>query len=601
MVEFDTEFGKIELPKNEAMMLDYRGYRGDTTLKKAGVKIEWTRELMAEYKKCAKDPIYFIETYMKVVHPDHGLVEFKLRVYQRRLIKNIHENRRCITTMARQSGKSTAVIGYLLWYILFNKYKLVMLLANKAPTAREILGKAQLAFSMLPKFLQQGVVEWNKGSIVLENGCRALAEATSSDSIRGFTSNVLILDEAAHIEQWEEFSKSTLPTIAAGLTTKVVMISTPNGMNHFWSYWNLAQYWKTPTAELPPGIKWNKYIPLLVTWREVPGREEQWYEETMAEMNFDQDKFNQEYECQFLGSSGTLIAGWKLKELATDVRIPLIPVQKDSGLYEYIRPIKDHIYTMTADVSEGKALDYSTFHVVDITDTPYTQACVFRSNLTTPGDFAEIMFRTAKAYNNAYILIEYENLGPVVAWEIFGEFDYENLVCTESAGRTGKRITFRSGKAVDQGIKMTPIVRQQGCSLLKLLVEQNQLKLSDYHTIQELSRFSKKNNKFQAEEGAHDDLVMALVVFGWMSNQQFFKDLTNVDILKKLRDKSQDDIEEDLIPFGFIDRGEVGPTTAELYRWPDLWRGTQRPINNYSPYKFGLTPEADEIEWLPNF
>jgi hypothetical protein len=589
MGEYRTEFGKIELPDQEVQMLDYRGYRGDQTLKRAGVKIEWTRELMVEYKKCSLDPIYFIENYMKVVHPDHGLVEFKLRVYQRRLIKNIHENKRCITTMARQAGKSTAVVGYLLWYILFNKHKLVMLLANKAPTAREILGKAQLAFSQLPKFLQQGVVEWNKGSMVLENGCRALAEATSSDSIRGFTANILILDETAHIEQWEEFSKSTLPTIAAGNTSKIVMISTPNGMNHFWSYWNLAQYWKTAPKDLPPGVRWNKYIPLLVTWKDVPGREEEWYQDTLAEMNFDQDKFNQEYECQFLGSSGTLIAGWKLKELANEVRIPLVPVQRDHGLYEYVRPVKGHVYAMTADVSEGKGLDYSAFHVVDITETPYTQVSVFRSNQSTPGDFAEIMYRTAKAYNNAYILVEYENMGPVVAWEIFGEFDY------------GKRVTFRSGKAVDQGIKMTPLTKQQGCSLLKLLVEQNQLKLSDYHTIQELSRFSKKNNKFQAEEGATDDLVMALVVFGWLSNQQYFKDLTNIDIIKSLRDKNPDQIEEELIPFGFIDRGEIGPSTVDLHRWPDLWRGTQRPMDNYSPYKLGLTPDADDIEWLPNF
>ena len=297
MTIIKTDVGDFELPKLEAKYIGYKGFRGDSLLKKPGVHIEWTPELIKEYAKCANDPIYFIETYMKIIHVDHGLVPFKLRGYQIQLIKNLHENRRCIITCARQSGKSTAVIGYLLWYILFNVHKTAMILANRGQTAREILGKAQLAYFYLPQWLQSGVEEWNKGSITLENGSRVIAESTSSDSIRGYTANLLIIDEAASIQHAEDFFTSVIPVITSGETTKIVQISTPKGLNHYYKTWQSALLFDKDPATLPDNVRWNGYTPLLVTWKEVPGRDQKWYDETIAEMNFNYDKFDQEYNC----------------------------------------------------------------------------------------------------------------------------------------------------------------------------------------------------------------------------------------------------------------------------------------------------------------
>ena len=270
-------------PKDKKLVekyIDFKGYRGDISLKRAGVEVEWTPELLAEYQKCADDPIYFIENHMKIISGDEGLILFKLRDYQRILINNMHNNRHCITTMARQSGKSSAVTAYLLWYILFNEYKTVLLLANNAETAREILGKAQIAYMHLPKFIQQGIIDggWNKGSMMLENGSRAIAMSTADTAARGYTANILILDEAAHIEHWDDFSSSTLPTVSSMKTSKIMMISTPFGLNHFWDYWEKARLMNMPKDQWPPNTKWNGYVPLRVSWDQVPGRDADWLE-----------------------------------------------------------------------------------------------------------------------------------------------------------------------------------------------------------------------------------------------------------------------------------------------------------------------------------
>jgi hypothetical protein len=567
MTKLEIEgLGEIELPEAEARFIDYRGYRGFALLKRAGVKIEWTPELMAEYKKCSEDPIYFIEKYCQIVHVDRGLVPFKLYPYQKQLILNMHKNRFTITTMARQSGKSTAVIAYLLWFVLFNSYKTVLILANKAETAREILGKAALAYLHLPKHIQQGVTDWNKGSLMFENGSRAVALSTSDVAARGYAANILVIDEAAHIERWEAFAQSTLPIVSSGETTKIAMISTPSGLNHFYAYWEKAKLYNVPKDQIPPNMQWNGYIPLMVRWNEVPGRDHNWFEETMRQLNFDQAKFDQEYNCDFIGSSGTLIAGWKLKEL-----VAKIPLYAKDGLFKYIEPKKDHLYTMTCDVSEGKGFDYSTFQVSDITKMPYQQVAVFRSNTITPGDFSEIMYRTAKAYNSASVLIEYENLGPVVSFELFNNLEYENILFTKSAGRLGKQITHRNAPQTDLGLKMTTLTKSQGCSMLKLLIEQNQYIINDQNTIEELSRFIRDGKSYAAEEGTHDDLVMPLVIFGWLSNQQYFKDMNEISTLTGLRDMNPGQIEEELMPFGFIlhEPEPVLPSTADLHR--DLW------------------------------
>ena len=532
------------------------GYKGNVLLKKTNQNIEWTPELVQEYIKCQNDPVYFTENYMKIISINEGLTSFKLYGYQKEMVTSFKNNRYSIVTTARQAGKSTTTCAFILWYIIFHPDKTVALLANKGDTAREILGRVQLAYQHLPKWLQQGVVEWNKGSFVLENNSRVLAAATSASAIRGYTINLLFIDEAAFIDNWDEFFTSVYPTISSGSESKIILVSTPNGLNHFHATW----------ANAEKGT--NGYHPILVNWQAVPGRDEKWKQDTLAGMNFDLEKFDQEYNCEFLGSSGSLIAGWKLKELVAQAPI----LQKD-GLTQFFKPEEGRIYMMVCDVSRGKGLDYSAFQLVDVTKMPYQQAAVYRNNNITPVDYADVIHRVAKAYNNASVLVEVNDIGEQVSHSLHYDFGYEHILFTENAGRSGKRITAGfGGTNVDKGIRTTKIVKSVGCSILKLLVEQNQLIVNEVNTISELGTFSKKGNSYEAEPGKHDDLVMCLVLFAWLSDQQYFKDYTNINTLNSLRDKTEDDMEQDMAPFGFIDSGRDDFIEEDYEKYvPDAW------------------------------
>lgn len=516
-----------------------RGYNGNANLKRSNQAIEYTPDMVAEYLKCAEDPVYFTETYMKIINVDKGLVNFKLYDYQKKMLRSMQNERYTIIATARQAGKSTTTCAFILWYILFNTDKTVALLANKGETAREILGRVQLAYQHLPKWLQQGVKEWNKGSFELENNSRVLAAATSSDAIRGYSINLLFIDEAAFIDTWDEFFTSVYPTISSGQESKIVLVSTPNGLNHFYSLWKNAEE------------KRNQYNPIKVMWWDVPGRDEKWQQDTLAAMNFDKEKFEQEYCVEFMGSSGTLISGWKLKELVHEN-----PVQKKDGFYMYKPPIENNVYAIVADVSRGKGLDYSAAQIINVTKMPYDQVAVYHNNSITPADYASTLHQIAKFYNHAPVLVEINDIGEQVSHTLHSEFEYDNVMFTESAGRSGKRITSGFGANIDKGIRTTKTVKNIGCSILKLLIEQNQLVINDFNTIQELAKFSKKGDSYQAESGAHDDLVMGLVLFAWLSDQQYFKDITNINTLMKLREKSEEDIMNDLLPFGYVDGGE---------------------------------------------
>jgi len=536
-----------------------KGYNGNVLLKRANQQIEWTEDLVQEWVKCSEDPLYFIKTYMKIITLNEGLQTYQPWPYQEEMIKKFVDNRYTIVTTARQAGKSTTTCAFILWYIIFQADKTVALLANKGETAREILGRVQLAYQHLPTWLQQGVKEWNKGSFELENNSRVIAAATSASAIRGYTINLLFIDEAAHIENWDEFFTSVYPTISSGTDSKIVLVSTPNGLNHFYSTWQNAIEGR------------NGYANILVSWKDVPGRDEAWKEETIAGMNFDHEKFNQEMNCQFLGSSGTLISGWKLKEM-----VHLSPLTERDGLSQYVEPEKEHVYVMVCDVSRGKGLDYSAFQVLDVTNMPYKQVCTFRNNSLTPIDYADVIYRIAKNYNNALVLVEINDIGEQVSHSIHYDFGYDNMLFTENGGRRGKRVTSGFGsKKSDKGIRTTKIVKSIGCSMLKLLIEQNQLVVNDFTTINELSTFSKKRNSYEAEPGKHDDLVMCLVLFAWLSDQQYFKDHTDINTLSSLREKTADDMEQDLAPFGFLmngreDQGLEIDSYHENYA-PDEW------------------------------
>ena len=534
-----------------------KGYKGNILLKKSNQNIEWTPDLVQEYIRCSQDPVYFTETYMKIISINEGLINFKLYDYQKTMLKSFAANRFNIITTARQAGKSTTTCAFILWYIIFHQDKTVALLANKGDTAREILGRIQLAYQHLPKWLQQGVKEWNKGSFELENNSRVIAAATSTDAIRGYSINLLFIDEAAFIENWDEFFTSVYPTISSGNESKIILVSTPNGLNHFYSIWLNAVEQR------------NQYQYIKVNWKDVPRRDEQWRQDTLAAMNFDTEKFEQEYNCEFLGSSGTLISGWKLKEL---IHQPSL-AERD-GLTQYFMPTEGHVYLMVCDVSRGKGLDYSAFQLVDVTKMPYQQACMYRNNAISPIDYADVIHRVAKAYNNASVLVEINDIGEQVSHSLHYDFGYENVLFTENAGRSGKRITggFGGGN-VDKGIRTTKIVKSVGCSILKLLIEQNQFIVNDFHTINELSTFSKKGTSFKAESGKHDDLVMCLVLFAWLSEQQYFKDYTNINTLMSLREKTEEDMEQDMSPFGFFDdgRGDIIDTDQIEKFVPDSW------------------------------
>ena len=528
-----------------------KGYNGNTNLKKKGVSIEWDQEKLQEYLRCARDPKYFAQKYIKIVHVDHGLIPIDLYDYQEEIIDKITNGRRVVVNTSRQAGKTTTAVVVILHYILFNDHKTVALLANKGDAAREILERIKIAFEALPKWLQQGVIEWNKGSVEFENGCKILASATSGSAIRGKSISFLYIDETAFVENWDEFFASVFPTISSGNTTKILFTSTPNGLNHFYKTCEGA---KNDT---------NGYEYVEVPWQRVPGRDENWRKETLAAMDHDLQKFAQEFCCEFQGSSGTLISGSKLKALVT--KIPLID---KNNIKMYETPIVGHNYVCVADVSRGKGLDYSAFQIIDVTEMPYKQVCVFRDNFILPLDYADIIFRTSKGYNEASILVEINDIGQQVAESLLYDFDYENVLYTSNNGRSGKIISS-GGKGQELGIRTTKTVKSIGCSVVKMLIEQDQLVINDFDTINELSTFSKKANSFEAESGCHDDMVMCLVLFAWLSDQKYFREITDINTLAKLREKTNDDLDAEMFSFGFIETGHDEPLIIEVSgnRW----------------------------------
>lgn len=535
-------------------------YRGNNNLKNSNVSIGWTKEMMEEWVRCKNDPIYFSEKYIKIVHVDHGFIPIELYDFQRALITSVHENRSTVAVTGRQQGKTTTAVCIILHYVLFNDFKLVALLANKGESSREILHRIKLAYEALPDWLQQGVVEWNKGSIELENGSIVLAASASSSNIRGKSCSLVYIDETSFVEGWDEFSASVLPTLSSGKTTKLLYTSTPNGLNHFYQI----------CASAKSGD--NGFMYHEVPWWEIPGRDEAWKEETLKSLNYNMQQFEQEYCCSFQGSMTTLIEGSALRRLQ-----PQIPCHETVNLKIYVKVEEGHKYVCVVDVSRGKGLDYSAFSIIDITEMPYRQVAVFRDNTITPIEYAESIFRLCKTYNEAAVLVEVNDIGQQVSDVLHHDYEYENILHTESAGRSGKRITGGFGKNSDPGIRTTKTVKAIGCNMLKLLIEQDKLIINDTDTIHELSTFARRAQSYQAESGSTDDIVMTLVLFGWLSDQQYFKDLTDINTLAALRQRTQDEIYEDLIPVGFINSDSYGDDIEDTTEWfgGDRWTSIQ--------------------------
>ena len=532
-------------------MSDPTVYHGNPNLKTANVPIEFTKEQIVEYQRCMNDPQYFVETYIKIVSIDHGLIPFKMYDFQKDLIGTFHKNRFTICKLPRQSGKSTTVLSYMLHYVVFNDNVNVAILANKAATSRDLLGRLQLAYENLPKWLQQGVMSWNKGSLELENGSKILAASTSASAVRGSTYNLIFLDEFAYVPSniAEQFFSSVYPTITSGKTSKVMIVSTPHGMNHFYKMWTDAENER------------NSYIPLEVHWSEVPGRDEKWKAETIA--NTSESQFNTEFECEFLGSIDTLIAPSTLRRLTYKE-----PIQSNSGLDVHEAPQEGHTYMLTADVARGTKNDYSAFVVIDVSEFPYRIVAKYRDNEIKPLLFPAKIHDVAMAYNQAYVLIEVNDIGEQVANTLQFDLEYDNLVMASMRGRAGQVMGagFSGGRA-QLGVRTTKAVKKVGCSNLKQLVEDNKLIVEDLEVISELSTFIIKGSSFQADEGCNDDLVACLFLFAWATDQTYFKELTNMDMRQTMLKEQQEALEQDMAPFGFVVNGlepdNVGEMTDE--------------------------------------
>ena len=514
-------------------------YLGNPNLKRANVAQSFNDEQVAEFIKCSKDPVYFIKNYIQIISLDRGLIPFELYDFQESMVERFHANRFNIAKLPRQSGKSTVVTAYLLWYIIFNDNVNVAILANKAATAREMLQRLQLSYENLPNWLQQGVVNWNRGSLELENGSKIMAASTSASAVRGMSFNIIFLDEFAFIPTHiaDEFFSSVYPTISSCKSTKVIIISTPKGMNMFYKLWHDAEKGK------------NEYTTTEVHWSEVPGRDAAWKEQTIR--NTSEEQFNQEFECEFLGSVNTLITSSKLKTLVYDD-----PLKSSQGLDVFEEPKPEHTYVCTVDVARGITKDYSAFCVFDTTTIPYKLVAKYRNNKIKPLLFPNIIHQVVTSYNHAYTLIEVNDIGGQVADIMQFDLEYDNLLMSSMRGRAGQVVGQGfSGSKVQLGVKMSTTVKKTGCANMKQLIEDDKLVFNDYDIIAELTTFIQKGQAWEAEEGCNDDLSMCLVIFSWLATSDYFRELHDNDVRTRMYLEQKEAIEADMAPFGFMDDG----------------------------------------------
>ena len=521
------------------------GYLGNPRVKRDGVEQSFTKEEVKEYARCMQDPAYFIENYMRIIHLDKGLVPFSPYPYQRKMFQHFNDNRFSIVLACRQSGKSISSVGYILWYAIFHPEKTIAILANKGATAREMLSRVTLALENLPFFLQPGCRALNKGNIEFSNNSEIIAAATSGSSIRGLSINLLFLDEFAFVEQANKFYTSTYPVITSGKTTKVIITSTMNGIgNVFYNIWQGAIQGT------------NDFKPFRVDWWDVPGRDEEWKKQTIA--NTSQLQFDQEFGNAAIGHSDTLIATDKLLGLKAKTAIEY---KEDLGLRFYDKPEEGHRYIMAVDTSRGRGQDYSTFNIIDITARPFKQVCVYRNNMVSPLLFPDIIVKIANLYNEAMVLIESNDAGQVVCNAVYYEHEYENTFVESSIKRGGI------------GITMTKRIKRIGCSNLKDLIEMSKIEIRDADTIEELSCFSARGGSYSATEGNHDDLVMNLVLFSWFASSDAFGDMVEeLDFKSMLYADRSKEIEDDMVPAGFFS-APAGDTTN--YEYEEMLRQRQ--------------------------
>jgi hypothetical protein len=514
------------------------GYNGNSSLKRAGVEIEYTHDQLIEITKCIKDPVYFIKKYVKIVNVDEGLVPFNMWPFQEEMVKGFHANRFSIAKMPRQVGKTTTAAGYMLWCVLFTDDYKIAILANKGDLARDILGRIKYAFEYLPLWMQQGIVEWNKGNIVLENGSEISAYATSAAGVRGGSYNLVFLDEFAFVPQnmAVEFFTSTYPVISSGKTTKVIIVSTPHGLNMFYKMW-------TDAVE-----KRSLYVPFEVHWSMVPGRDAKWRDETIR--NTSEEQFRQEFETEFLGSSATLIPGSKLKTLTFNY-----PISTEEYLQIFELPKPGHTYIAVVDCAEGVGLDYSVCSIIDVTELPYKHVAKFRDNKLSPMIFPTYVYNLVNRYNRAWVLVETNSVGQQVVDILHYDLEYENIFRIEHHEIKGQHISSGFKKGAAYGVKTSKTVKKIGCANLKTLIETDKLITNDFDAIAELNTFVRVKESYEAEEGNNDDIVMTLVLFSWLTAQSYFKEITDSDVRQRLLDERNLQMDDEMLPVGELDDG----------------------------------------------
>lgn len=514
-------------------------FKGNVHIRKAGYPVAFLPEQIAEYARCARDPIYFIENYVWIKNVDsEELILFKLRGYQLEMVEKMLKNREYICKIPRQAGKSVCVSAVILWYLLFHKNYSILVAAHKAQKACDVLAVVKQMFELLPEWMQPGVIEWNKGNIIVDTNSRVRAAATSLSSARGDTYNLVYIDEAGFIMPHiaEEFFKSVIPTVSSGQTTKIFITSTPRGLNHFHDMWKAAVSGKS-------GYAWTE-----IKWHDVPGRDDSFKEKIVSQYGL--EYWQQEFEAEFIGSSRTLISASKLLGM---ISVPPKKVVGDVRLYR--EPEKDRAYVVTVDVAEGLGGDCTIIMVFDVGETPYRIAAIYQSRDIDPYTLPAIIRDVGRSYNNAFVLIE-TNFGQIVADVLQQDFEYENVIVTQT--KAGKLRQLAGGWGTPKtrvGLKMDTVAKRVGCMALKTLIENDILLVEDEATIEELRRFSVKGKSYAAEAG-HDDLAMALVMFGWLSDQSYFRDLTNTSARAAVTQRNSRAIEETVAPVGLRWTGE---------------------------------------------
>ena len=548
-------------------------YHGNPNLKPLAYQHDFSQEEIEEYIKCKNDPVYFIENYVKIITLDAGLQPFKLYDCQKKKVECIMNNRRVVLMEGRQQGKTVTSAACILHYTIFEEDKTVAIMANKSAAAREVLNRYQIMYENLPIWMQQGVKTWNKGDVELENNSKVLTAATTAAAIRGKSVNWLYIDEAAIIPNniADEFFTSVYPTISAGETTKILLTSTPLGYNHFWKFWN----------ESLEGV--NGFENMFIPYYEIPGRDDKWLEEQKQLLG--DVKFNQEVMCEFLGSTNTLINAQTIQRLSTKD-----PEFTNNGLDIYESPQENHYYAITVDTSRGIGGDYSAFVVVDITEMPYKVVAKYRDNKIAPMLYPDIIGKVGKDYNNAFILVEVNDIGQQVVEILHQEIEYENILSTVNEQQK-QYVSPGFGKSTKHGVTTSKQVKRQGCFAFKSLLEEQKMLIFDEHIIHEISTFTEKGNTYQADEGYHDDLVMCLVLFGWLSSQQFFKDMTDINTREGLYKQQMGDIETNLTPFIRLDGQEEEAEvidgdlwlTDDAYNPKNLQKKLKRMIGQVAP------------------